>query len=253
MRTFILTSLLTYLLAMSLSHAAVSDNIRIHSEVLAYDLQYRIYRPDNIIPETQLPTAYVTDGEWYLTELNMPQVLDKLIKRGELKPLQVVFIDSRNPDDLKHNRRDQQFMCNKDYALFFVTELIPKIETTVSNQNASHRLILGLSFGAINAACFGLMLPDVFPNIAMLSPFGNEKVAVISDLYAKQVPLPLKMFLSVGSVNDSASSVRKFRKVLLNKGYELTYKEVKFGHEWDNWRPLIDDVLLTFFSMPASE
>jgi len=251
MRTLTLSSLLIYLLSMSLSHAAVSDNIRIHSEVLAYDLHYRIYRPDNISPQSQLPTTYVTDGEWYLSELNMPQVLDKLIKQGQIKPLQVVFIDSRNPDDLTHNRRDAQFMCNKDYALFFVTELIPKIETSVSNQDANQRLLLGLSFGAINAACFGLMLPEVFPNIAMLSPFGNEKVAVISDLYAKQEPLPLKMFLSVGSINDSASSVRKFRKVLRKKGYELTYQEVNFGHEWDNWRPLLDDVLLTFFASPA--
>lgn len=252
MRTFILTSLLIYLLSLSLSHGAVSDNIRIHSEVLAYDLHYRIYRPDNISPESQLPTVYVTDGEWYLTELNMPLVLDKLIQQGEISALQVVFIDSRNPDDLKHSRRNQQFMCNKDYALFFVSELIPKIETTTSHQITNQRLILGLSFGAINAACFGLMLPEVFPNIAMLSPFGNEKVAVISDIYAKQVPLPLKIFLSVGSVNDSASSVRKFRKILLNKGYELTYKEVNFGHDFDNWRSLIDDVLLTFFSTPAS-
>ncbi|KXI30358.1 alpha/beta hydrolase [Paraglaciecola hydrolytica] len=249
MRTSLITLLLSCLLCSTPVLAVVSDNIRIHSEILSYDLQYRIYRPANVSPEIQLPVVYVTDGEWYLHELDMPKVLDKLINKGAIHPLQVVFVDSRNPDDLTQNRRNQQFMCNKDYVLFFVNELIPKIETQ-DNKNTAQRLIVGLSFGGINAACFGLMLPDVFPNIAMLSPFGNEKVSVISDLYRKQDKLALKLFLSVGKINDSASSVRKFKQVLLNKNYDLTYKEVNFGHEWDNWRSVMNEMLLTFFALP---
>jgi enterochelin esterase-like enzyme len=36
--------------------------------------------------------------------------------------------------------------------------------------------------------------------------------------------------------------------VLKKKGYDLNYIEVPFGHEWENWGPLQDDMLRTFFS-----
>ena len=59
--------------------------------------------------------------------------------------------------------------------------------------------------------------------------------------------LPLKIFLSTGSPNDNTKANRRFRTVLEEKGYPLKYIETQQGHNWDNWRPLIDDVLLYFY------
>jgi enterochelin esterase-like enzyme len=39
---------------------------------------------------------------------------------------------------------------------------------------------------------------------------------------------------------------RRFRNVLRDKGYPLKYIEVAKGHDWDNWKPLMDDVLRYF-------
>jgi hypothetical protein len=33
----------------------------------------------------------------------------------------VVFVDSRNPDNLQQNRRNQQFFCNPRYVDFLLT------------------------------------------------------------------------------------------------------------------------------------
>ena len=33
---------------------------------------------------------------------------------------------------------------------------------------------------------------------------------------------------------------------LVDKGYDVTYREVPFGHDWNNWRPLLPEVLVTF-------
>ena len=45
----------------------VSDNVRISSEVLGYDLQYRVYLPGSVDAEATLPVLFVTDGR---TELS---------------------------------------------------------------------------------------------------------------------------------------------------------------------------------------
>ena len=56
------------------------------------------------------------------------------------------------------------------------------------------------------------------------------------------------MFLSFGNKNDSRVEGRKFKKVLTDKGYDIEYREVGFGHEWKNWGSLLDDSLRHFFS-----
>ncbi len=37
-------------------------------------------------------------------------------------------------------------------------------------------------------------------------------------------------------------ATRKLRDVLKSKGYPMEYIEVREGHNWSNWKPLIDDV-----------
>lgn len=230
------------------SEGILSDNQRISSAHLGYDLQYRIYRPAMNSADEMLPSLYVTDGQWYLEYGEFQSVLDNAISTGLIKPLLVVFLDSRNPDQLQENRRAEQFMCSTDFAAFFATELVPKISAEYPvSPSRNDRVILGLSFGGLNSACFGLMLPNVFSGIAMQSPASAEHVDVVRQLYEEKEALPLKMFLSVGTKNDNIASVKRFRGVLESMGYDLTYTAVRKGHDWQNWGPLLDDVLVTFF------
>ena len=57
--------------------------------------------------------------------------------------------------------------------------------------------------------------------------------------------------MSVGSANDNRRAVRRFKNVLIDKGYDLTYRQNHKGHNWDNWKPLLPDVLHTFFGLDA--
>jgi enterochelin esterase family protein len=59
--------------------------------------------------------------------------------------------------------------------------------------------------------------------------------------------LPLKIFLSTGTPDDNTGDNRRFRRLLEEKGYQVEYIEVRQGHDWRNWKPLIDDVLLYFY------
>ena len=51
----------------------------------------------------------------------------------------------------------------------------------------------------------------------------------------------------LGRKNDNFRAIKRFKRTLDSKGYDVTYIKVWNGHNWKNWRPLLDDVLLTFF------
>ena len=225
----------------------LSPNIRISSDVLGYDLQYRTYTPAEYESLADLPVLFLTDGPSYISRGGMPRTMDALIESGKIGPLVAVFVDPRDPDDLRNNRRNRQFLCNEDYLRFFVDELIPTIEDNYAvARDRGKRTILGLSFGGTNAACFGLLGSDTFSGIGMHSP-ANHPVPRLLPAYRRQPRLPLKIFLSTGVPDDNTRANREFHSVLEEKGYPMKYVETPEGHNWDNWRPLIDDVLLYFY------
>lgn len=225
----------------------LTENERIESEALGYKLQYRVYLPDGFESMSDLPVLYVTDGQWYISDGAMPRVLDRLIGSGEIEPVIAVFVDNRDPDNLKVNRRNRQFFCNKRYADFFSEELVPAIDNKYrTKRDRTGRVILGLSFGGLNSACFGLQASETFEGIAMQSP-AMHPVKDLFDRYEKTENLQLNIFLSTGSSNDNEQRTRRFKSILEAKKYRMHYVEVPFGHEWANWGPLIDDVLIYFF------
>ncbi|MGA9573643.1 MAG: alpha/beta hydrolase-fold protein [Lysobacterales bacterium] len=248
-QTGILTSSLLLTVAATASEGVLGENQRIFSTHLGYELQYRVYKPAGTTAGASLPTLYVTDGQSYLAQGNFKAVLDDAIRSGMVEPVLVIFLDSRNPDNLEENRRHSEFMCNVKYANFFGGELIPTInsEQPVS-MSREDRVILGVSFGGLNGACFGLVLSELFSGIAMQSPASGEHLDVVGELYEKEEHLPLKMFLSVGSRNDNTRAVKRFRKTLEHKGYDVTFIKVQGEHNWKNWTPLLNDVFLTFFA-----
>jgi len=225
----------------------VTDDIRIASDVLGYDLQYRVYLPEGYDFRENHPVLFLTDGQNYLTRGGMSGILDRLIESGEIVPVIAVFVDPRDPDDLQSNRRTSQFLCNADYLRFYVDELIPTVERDYPVAvNREGRTIMGVSFGATNAACFGVLGYETFSGIAMQSP-ANHPVPNLLPAYQEMPTLPLRIFLSTGKPNDNVQDNRRFKAVLEDKGYDMKYVEVRKEHNWENWRPLIDDVLIHFY------
>lgn len=231
---------------MASCHAATPEWQRISSPQLKYDLQYQVVPSPGYQPGD--PVLYATDGAWYAEQGQLPELIQQLRAAGKIRSLLLVLVDARDPADLSINRRHQQFMCNQQYAAFFRDTLMPAVQQQYQPSTArTDRVILGLSFGAINAACFGLLLPNQFANLAMQSPGNKDHLAVLTKLYQQQPLLPLKMSLSFGTLNDNLGAGRKFHQLLQKKGYDVAYQEVRFGHNWHNWQPLLDDVLIHFF------
>ena len=239
------TLLLTLAVSASGAKGSLSENLLIASEALGYELQYRVYTPDSEAKD--MPVLYVTDGQWYISRGEMPRLLDKLIEKGRIKPIVAVFVDNRNPHDLSETRRNRQFFCNRDYAHFFSEELVPAIDRNYPTRpRREDRVVLGLSFGALSSACFGLLAHASFRGIAMQSP-ALHPVPGIYDAYSDSPPLDLRIFLSTGTAGDNLDQAVRLREVLKKKGYDLRYMAVPQGHDWLNWGPLLDDVLEFYF------
>jgi len=225
----------------------LSDNLRIESAKLGYALQYRVYVPPGYKNAANLPTLYITDGQWYLSEGELHKEIDEQIKKGAIEPVIAVFIDNRNPDNLRQNRRNQQFFCVKEYAEFFRHELVPTITKNYRvSDNRTSRVILGVSFGGLNAGCFGIMAHDVFGGIAMQSP-AMHPVPSLQDAYEKEAKRPIKIFLSAGDENEITRRSQKLKRTLEKKGYPVMFKKNRENHNWRNWRPMLDDILIYFF------
>ena len=225
----------------------LSDNIRIQSQILGYPLHYRLLAPANIESYPNLPLMFVTDGEKYLQQLNFDKEIVSLIQQQKISPLIAVFVDSRDPDDLTINRRHSQFMCNADYANFYRQEFVPQLEQQLQLQHsAAQRMIMGLSFGALNAGCFGILLPDLFGNLAMQSPASDKHVNILAKIYQDSPVSAVKMFITVGTRNDNTRAGRAFHRQLKQQGYDIAYHEVPYGHVWENWQSTLPLVLQWF-------
>jgi enterochelin esterase-like enzyme len=235
--------------ANSFAKGQLTSNIEIDSQALGYKLQYRVYTPDENLKKAEMPVLFVTDGPGYINRGRMNKVADRLLKKARIEPSVIVFVDPRNPEDPNENRRNAQFFCNQDYFNFYKNELIPALEQDFPiAKTRESRSILGVSFGGLNAACFGLLGSDTFSGIAMHSPATHPIKALLPN-YERLDTLPLRIFLSTGVPNDNTAANRKFRDILEDKGYPLKYIETDEGHNWRNWAPLIDDVLLYFYGV----
>ncbi len=93
----------------------LSSYNRLSSVAMQYDIQYRVYVPEGIKRDEKVPVIFITDGPMYIQQGQVPRVMDRLIRKGEIPPVIAVFVDARNPDDLSENRRNDEFSCNKHY------------------------------------------------------------------------------------------------------------------------------------------
>ncbi len=228
----------------------LSENQMIQSIAtnLNYTVQYKVYTPSSYQSMDNLPVIYVTDGHEYADDKlgSMVIVLDNLIHQKKIKPIIAVFVDPRDPNNLSNNRRMQELRANQKFANFLCDELVPAIDATYRTiKNASHRAILGTSLGGWNSAFVGFVRSDVFNLIGIHSPaFDNT----IIQNYAESTPLPLKVFMSTGIINDTQNQARAMKSVLEQKAYSLNYKEVNQGHSWGNWKGLLEEPLTYFFA-----
>lgn len=218
-------------------------------ENLGYDVNYRVYLPIGYpAMHDSLPCIYVTDGHEYADERlgAMIQVLDQMMYAGLMEPIIAVFIDPRDPENLSHNRRMDEYRANIRFANFVADELVPHIDSHYRTRpQAMHRAIMGTSLGGWNAAFFGLKRYDTFGLLVIHSPAFDQEIIAQFQLEAQ---LPLKIYMSTGLIYDTHVRAQAMKAVWQAKGYPLRYRELHEGHSWGSWRQAIAEPLQYLFS-----
>lgn len=226
----------------------LTDSLFFDSQALGYRVHYAVYTPAGYSDRSRpLPSLYVTDGPSYYHPEGgrMLHVLDNLIAAGKLPPLLVVFLDPRDPAPPRRNRRNEEYRMSPSFLTFVADELVPTIDAAYRTRAVpTERGLLGVSFGGLNAAYFAVTRHDTFRRIAMQSPSLYGMPQIYTRFHHERLPADLRLFISVGTLNDTEDHADDLVKILDAKNTTYHYLKVSDSHAWGNYRHTLADALL---------
>ncbi len=233
----------------------LSENILKFSSNLNYTCQYKVYTPAGYKDLSGLPVIYVTDGQDFADDSRgkMKIILDNLIFDQKIEPLIAVFLDPRDPDNLSHNRRSNEYRNNINFVNYVTSELIPDIDGAYKTDGkAGSRAIAGFSYGGYNAAYFCAMAYEDIQNTAILSPIMHPNppesgYTINSDMMAANLE-NTKIYMSYGIFDTREKGYfEQLKTIFEQKDKSFKYDIVNEGHTMSNWSGVIGNALNYFF------
>lgn len=226
----------------------------IWSEALGVNRRFAIYTPHGwqLAFQRPSPSLYLNDGSDYLRLIDTPELLDRMIARGTIPPLVVIFIDTED--------RRAEYVPNEKYLSFLTDELIPFVQWEYrTSPDPGLTAILGVSMGGLSSVYAGVARPDVFGLVGAHSGaflYGGAEVLAL----AEHAPsLPLRFALTVGTYEravsgdsnegDLLTAQRRLAAILADRGANCRVVERPEGHSWGLWRGDLDNTLGFLFSI----
>jgi enterochelin esterase family protein len=221
-----------------------------------------IYTPPNYDPKgEECGLLVLFDGDWYQDDESIPgpTILDNLIAAKKVPPLVAVFV--KQP----LQTRNADLSCSESFATFLVNDLVPWVRREYHvGADPKRTIVGGLSLGGLMASYCGLHHPDVFGNVLSQSgayawyPGALERDdrdipdAEPGWLTRQFVATPrrdVRFYLEAGRFEDTGfanlfAENRRFRDVLLAKGYSVTWSQFSGGHDFVSWRGSFADGLM---------
>lgn len=231
-----------------------SDLLRFDSTVLGYTVGYWVYTPAGYDALDDLPVVYVLDGNDF-GDPGMGRivpVLDTLIADERIVPVVAVLISARDPDTPAINRREDEFLGNREYFKFVAEELVAEIDAAYDTSTLKqNRAIVGTSYGGLASAFIGVLYPDVFDMVAMYSP--ALVLQDVFDTYEAAEVLPARYFIGTGYPGWDNFVPQDALDFIMAQGAQLMFIQSEEGHSWGMWRAMLDEMLIYFFGMRLSE
>ena len=228
----------TEALSRPLSHGSLSRQM-LRSERLGNSREVVIYRPRMAQPARW--TLLLFDGKTYQDEYHIANLLDGLIARHLLPPINVVFIDSRD-----HARRAKELPPNPDFADFMAHELLPWLRQQGVALQRQKTVLAGSSYGGLASSWVALRYPRLFGNVLSLSgsywwaPKG-EAPGWLTQQYQQSPRYPVRFWLQAGRFETHGPNggiyrnTLDFEKVLRDKGYPVSFHASSGGHDYAVW------------------
>ncbi len=133
---------------------------RLTSARLGTERTVDVYVPARYGAEGERPagTVYLFDGDDYLRDMRIAEVLDNLIGERRIAPLVAVMIG-----DLPGAARERELSCDPNFTEFLAAELVPWVRRNYSVSLDPRRTIVGgYSMGGLEAAYAARVHPELF-------------------------------------------------------------------------------------------
>ncbi len=241
-----------------LGHAAEGEGqlfeTNLRSRALKNTREVWIYTPPGYDEKAEpYPLLIVFDGQAYTCDewVPTPKILDRLIQAEEIRPVVAVFVSS-----LDQRRRNRELPCYEPFARFVVNDLLPYVHKHYHVSSDPNEVIAaGSSYGGLAAAYLAFLHSDQVGNVLSQSgafywaqPKCDRNPSYLIRQYQRNTALPVRFYLEVGDKetegrNSILAVNRELRDVLRQKGYEVTYREFKGGHEYSCWREALPEGL----------
>ena len=233
----------------SMPKHTLTGNIKRHrafpSKILGNRRDVLVYLPRGYwrLSRRCYPVLYLNDGQNVFdaatsfsgVEWGVDETAERLIKENAIEPLIVVavantgekrvdeYTPTRGVIDAKAKRKKRSKGLARKYGHFLMDELKPYIDRKYrTNPGAEFTALGGSSLGGLATLAIGILYPQVFSRLMVMSPsIWWDDFAIYRLVDSIQQKPPLKVWLDTGTAEPGWNQARELVNRLLEKGWKL--------------------------------
>jgi len=233
------------------------ESMTLTSRHLQGSREVQVYLPARFRRTRQYPLMVVHDGPDFLRFADLKAVLDNLIDRLEIQP---VIVALTQPGD-----RLKEYAGDEAHGAFLVEDLLPRLQSSLPLESSPrHRCLMGASFGAVASLATAWQHPGVFDRLLLLSgsfafsdigphtrgPVFDPVVRFMNAFRASPDRPSRRVYLACGMYESLIYENRSLVPLLQANDMAVRFREVRDGHNWENWRDRLQDGLSWLFPGP---
>lgn len=193
--------------------------------------QVRLYQPPTSGP---CPLVVVYDGAEYYRRGRLTAIVDNLIAQRRIRPIALALVDNGG------QARGVEYACSEATVGCVMECVLPLAsrELNLIEPAAGAYGVLGASMGGLMALFTGLRVPQVFGRVlSQAGGFDRSRYEpVVFDLVGAGPVQPVKIWMDVGRYEWLLPGNRAMHALLVERGYDVTYREFNAGHNYPAWR-----------------
>src|SRR6266403_1193540 len=264
----------------SMPKHTLTGNIRRHrafpSRILGNRRDILVYLPRGYgrLSRRRYPVLYLQDGQNVFdaatsfsgVEWSMDETAERLIKENLIEPLIIVAVANMGEERIheyaptrgvigakaKRNKRSKGLA--RKYGYFLAEELKPYIDRKYRTKPGPEFTGLGgSSLGGLVTLAIGILYPDAFRRLMVMSPsvwWDNFAIYRLVDSIERKPPL--KIWVDTGTAEPGWEQTRELCKRLVEKGWkvgkDILYMEADHGdHSEGAWAARVEPALRFLF------
>jgi enterochelin esterase family protein len=192
-----------------------------------------LYQPPTNHPS---PLVVVFDGVEYLRRCKLVPMVENLIAQKRIPPMALALVAHAG------QARAVEYACSEATLGYLWAKVLPLAQQELNLIDPVKQIgsfgIMGASMGGLMALYSGLRMPHIFGCILSQSGafalFGHD--TVVDDLVRYGPVRPINIWMDVGRYDFLLESNRRMSALLVEKKYDIAYREYSGGHNFPSWR-----------------